>query len=217
MNISVKICGLSTPDSVDAAVAGGAQYVGFVFYPPSPRAVSVSQAKDLSLRLPDSISPVGVMVDPGDDEIDAIRAAVPNIMLQLHGKESPERVRQIRNRFGEGIIKAIAVETAEDVNGAAVYEDAADFLMFDTKAPKTAPGALPGGNGLSFDWKLMAHRAVQKPWFLSGGLSPDNLREAVRSSHAMAVDVSSGVEDKPGVKNLGLIHSFLETASQIKN
>lgn len=212
----MKICGVTTADAVAAAVAGGARYVGFVFYPRSPRAVSPEQARALAATLPDAVTPVAVTVDPDEPLLAAITNALPGATLQLHGKESPARAAAIKRRFGRPLIKAIAVADAADINRAAAYDDVADLLMFDAKAPVADQGALPGGNGVPFDWTVLKGRTWSKPWLLSGGLNRDNVGEAVRLSGARAVDVSSGVEDRPGRKNPALITAFLKTVKQLK-
>ena len=205
----VKICGLSTPEAVDAAVAHGASHVGFVFYPPSPRHVSPEQAGALIARLPETVVPVALVVDADDAAIAEILSKAPVRILQAHGKESPERVAAMRARFGLPVMKAVGIASVEDVARAHGYEDAADLLLLDAKAPKKG---LPGGNGLAFDWGLIANEVWSRPWFLAGGLRPDTVAEAIRISGASAVDVSSGVESAPGVKDIGLIAAFLGAA-----
>ncbi|MCF4166076.1 phosphoribosylanthranilate isomerase [Zavarzinia compransoris] len=205
----VKICGLSTPETVDAAVAHGASHVGFVFFPRSPRNVAPAVAGRLIARLPDSVTPVALMVDADDDTIAAILAEAPVRILQAHGRESPERVAAIRARFGLPVMKAVGIAETGDVARAHGYEAAADLLLLDAKAPKKG---LPGGNGLAFDWGLIAGERWSRPWFLAGGLRPDTVADAIRTSGASAVDVSSGVESAPGVKDIGLIAAFLSAA-----
>ncbi|MHA1567958.1 MAG: phosphoribosylanthranilate isomerase [Alphaproteobacteria bacterium] len=207
----VKICGLRNASALDAAIGGGAAFVGFVFYPPSPRHVTPNDAGALVARLPERVKSVAVMVDPDDALIGAVMAAGPVSMLQLHGKESPERTAAIRARFDVPIMKAIAVSSADDVAVAERYLAVADWLLFDAKPPKRA-GALPGGNRHAFDWTLMAGRTWSLPWMLSGGLDTDNVAEAVQISGAAAVDVSSGVEQSSGVKDPALIQRFLDAA-----
>ena len=211
MGVAAKICGLSTEDAVAAAVAGGAAYLGFVFYPPSPRAVTPQQAARLCAASPAGIARVGLFVDADDQTIQAALAAAALDILQFHGSEPPARVIEARLRFGRPIMKAVAIAGPEDVAGAARYEDAADRLLFDAKPPRR-PDALPGGNGLAFDWRLIAGRAWRLPWMLSGGLTAELLPDAVRVSGAVAVDVSSGVESRPGVKDAGKIRAFLAAA-----
>jgi phosphoribosylanthranilate isomerase len=212
MNVAAKICGLKSPEAVAAAVVGGASLVGFVFYAKSPRCVDPATVKRLAAQVPPSVRKVGLIVDESDDRIAAILAGCDLDLLQLHGAETPERVAEIRARFGKKVIKAIAVSEAADLDRAAAYEGVADYLMFDAKPPKSMVGALPGGNALSFDWTLLAGRRFRRPWFLAGGLTPDNLVEAVRISGAPMVDVSSGVEDRPGEKNVSKIKAFLDAS-----
>ena len=205
----VKICGLRTAAAVDASIEQGASHVGFVFYPASPRNISPAEAGRLIARLPDSVVPVALTVDADDATIAAILAEAPVRMLQAHGHESPARVAALRQRFGLPVMKAIGIAEAADVARAHDYEAVADLLLLDAKAPKKG---LPGGNGLAFDWGLIANEAWSRPWFLAGGLTPDNVAEAIRISGARAVDVSSGVEQAPGVKDIGLIAAFLAAA-----
>jgi phosphoribosylanthranilate isomerase len=211
MSVAAKICGLSSEAAVDAAVAGGAAYVGFVFYPPSPRAVSPARAGELCTATPASVRRVALFVDADDAVIETVLTAAPIDILQFHGVETPERVAEAKRRFGRRVMKAISVAGPEDVAAAARYEDVADLLLFDAKPPRRAD-ALPGGNGLVFDWRLIAGREWRLPWMLSGGLTAELLPEAVRISGARAVDVSSGVERRPGDKDPSKIRAFLEVA-----
>jgi phosphoribosylanthranilate isomerase len=211
MAIAVKICGLTSAAAVSAAVGGGATYVGFVFYPPSPRAVTPNNAAKLCALIPAGVPRIGLFVDAEDAVIAEALELVPLDLLQFHGHESAERVAQAKARFGLGIVKAVAVAGAGDVEAAAFYEEAADFLLFDAKPPR-GPGALPGGNGLAFNWELLAGRAWRRPWMLSGGLTAELLPEAVRTSGAAIVDVSSGVESRPGHKDPAKIRAFLAAA-----
>ena len=212
MTISAKICGLKTPEAVAAAVEGGAALVGFVFYGRSPRCVDPALVRQLAVRVPPSVQKVGLIVDESDDRIATILAGCDLDLLQLHGAEPPERVTEIRARFGKRVIKVIPVSEAADIARAALYEPVADYLMFDARPPKSMASALPGGNALSFDWTLLAGRQFKLPWLLAGGLTPDNLVEAVRISGAPMVDVSSGVEDRPGEKNISKIKAFLDAS-----
>ncbi|WP_027236310.1 phosphoribosylanthranilate isomerase [Leisingera caerulea] len=210
-DIRVKICGLSTPQDVAAAAAAGAAYAGFVFFPKSPRNVSIEQAAALAVEVPVGLCKVALTVNATDAELDAITAAVPLDMLQLHGKESPERVAEVRARYGLPVMKAVGIADASDLPQIAEYEQVADQLLIDAKPPKEAE--LPGGNGLAFDWRLLAGRKYwQKPWMLAGGLTPDNVAEAIRMTGARQVDVSSGVESAPGEKDAPLIESFTSAA-----
>jgi phosphoribosylanthranilate isomerase len=208
MRVAAKICGLNEPAAVAAAVAGGARYLGLVFYPPSPRSLSPDAAAELVARVPADVAKVAVVVDADDELLEAIARAVAPQIFQLHGTEPPRRVAEIGRRFGARTMKAIAVSDAEDLAVAEPYEQVADLLMFDAKAPRGA-GALPGGNGQAFDWRLLAGRTWRRPWVLSGGLDVENLRDAVTVSGARTVDVSTGVEDAPGRKNPDKIRAFL--------
>ena len=211
MSVEVKICGLSTPEAVDAAVEADADYVGFVAYPPSPRHISTETLKALGKRVPELVVRVGLFVDP-DDALLAERVGTGVIdMLQLHGSETPQRVADIKKRTGKLVMKAIKVATAADVDqGIKRYGSLVDLLMFDTDG-----GALPGGNARSFDWRVLAGRDVPVPWMLAGGLTADNVAEAVRITDAPIVDVSSGVEATRGVKSIDKIRAFLKRAHRI--
>lgn len=214
--ICAKICGVSDRAAIDAAVAGGARYVGFVFFPKSPRHVTSGQAAELSALLPESVIPVALVVDPDDDLIAEIDTQAGVKMFQLHGNESPERVAEIRLRTGKQVMKAIKVSDAADFDAAAAYLDVADMLLFDAKPPPEMANALPGGNAISFDWTLLAGRDWPLPWMLSGGLDAENVAEAIRVSGASAVDVSSGVESVPGVKDAVRIADFLEAVKHAR-
>jgi phosphoribosylanthranilate isomerase len=209
--VAAKICGLTSEEAVTAAVDGGAAYIGFVFYPPSPRSVTPQAAAKLCAAVPAGVARVGLFVDADDKAIAAVLDLVPLDILQFHGCESGERVAQARSRFGLRVMKAVAIADVGDVSIAAKYEDAADFLLFDAKPPRR-PDALPGGNGLAFDWGLIAGRSWRHPWMLSGGLTAELLPEAVRISGATMVDVSSGVESRPGQKDPAKISAFLAAA-----
>jgi len=211
MSVAAKICGLSSEVAVNAAISGGAAYLGFVFYPPSPRVVTAEQAGRLCAAVPAGIKRVGLFVDADDDAIAAILAAAPLDILQFHGSETPARVAEARLRFGRKVMKAVPIAGADDVARAEGFEDAADLLLFDAKPPRR-PDALPGGNGLAFDWRLIAGRSWRRPWMLSGGLTAALLPEAVRISGAARVDVSSGVESRPGEKDPDKIRAFLAAA-----
>ncbi|MBY6082356.1 phosphoribosylanthranilate isomerase [Ruegeria arenilitoris] len=209
--ISVKICGLTAPEHVRAAVEAGARYIGFNFFPKSPRYAPIAQAAALASDVPVGVAKVALAVNFTDAQLDEIVAGVPLDMLQLHGAESPERVAEVKSRYGLPVIKAIGVAEAEDLAAIDLYSDVADQLLVDAKPPKNSE--LPGGNGLPFDWRLLAGRKYWRtPWMLSGGLNPDNVAEAIRMTGARQVDVASGVESAPGVKDPGLIRSFIEAA-----
>lgn len=214
MSIDVKICGVRTPDAIEAAVAGGARYVGFVFYPPSPRSLSPQLAGQLGRAVPTGVRAVGLLVDPDDALLEQVVGQVPLDLLQLHGHETPERVAEIRADFQIPVMKALPIAGPEDLRQVRDYEAVADRLLFDAKPPDNV-AALPGGNGLAFDWTLLAGRDWQRPWMLSGGLTLDNLAEAVAIAGARAVDVSSGVEDRPGAKSPEKIRAFLSRAKAL--
>ena len=209
-SVRVKICGLSTPEAVDAAVAAGAGYVGFVFFGRSPRNVTPARAAELAARVPAGVAKVGLVVDPDDAALDAILGAVPVDMVQLHGSETPARAAEIRARHGLPVMKAVGLRERADLRALDAWTGAADQVLVDAKP---APGAeLPGGNGLAFDWTLLADRRWFGPWMLAGGLDAGNVGEAVRRTRARQVDVSSGVESAPGVKDVARIAAFLGAA-----
>ncbi|MCA0271061.1 MAG: phosphoribosylanthranilate isomerase [Proteobacteria bacterium] len=210
MDIPVKICGLREAAHVEAAVEAGARYLGFNFFPWSPRFVSVSEAAVLTLLVPEGVAKVALTVDATDAELDRITSAAPFDMLQLHGSETPERVAEVRARYGLPVMKAIGIAGPEDVERIALYGKVADQLLVDAKAPKGA--TLPGGNGLPFDWRLIAKKYWPCPWMLAGGLTPENVAQAIRLTGARQVDVSSGVEAAPGVKDAALIRAFIAAA-----
>lgn len=206
--IQAKICGLTTPEAVRASLEAGAEYLGFTFFPPSPRAVRVSEAARLAEPARGRARIVALTVDPDDALIDEIRAGLAPDLIQLHGKETPARVREAGRRAAAAAIKALPVSDAADLDAARQYEGAADHLMFDARPPKGADR--PGGHGAAFDWALLMGRRFSRPWFLAGGLDPWNVAEAVRLSGAATVDVSSGVERGPGLKDPALIAAFLD-------
>jgi phosphoribosylanthranilate isomerase len=211
MAVAVKICGLNDPAATTAAVEGGARYLGFVFYPPSPRALSPERAADLAALAPGDRTLVGVFVDPDDALLERVLARVPLHALQLHGRETPERVRAIQARSGRIVIKALPVAEPADLAAVPGHAEVADMILFDARAPKE-PGRLPGGNGLSFDWRLLQDLRLERPWLLSGGLSFENLEAAVTLCRPPAVDVSSGVERRPGQKDPDKVRQFLDLA-----
>ncbi len=215
MPVEVKICGLKTAETLDAAVTGGAHFVGFVFFAPSPRHLGAAEAAALAALVPAGISKVGLFVDAEEAAMDAVLAQVDLDMLQLHGTESPARVTAVRARTGLPVIKAVPLSGPGDLDAAKAYAGAADRLLFDAKPPAGATTGRPGGNALSFDWRLLAGRDFALPWILAGGLDAGNLARAVALSGAVAIDVSSGVEDAPGVKNPAKISAFLAAAAEL--
>lgn len=208
--VSVKICGLSRPEHVTAAAQAGAAYIGLVFFEKSPRNISLEAARALALEAPIGLAKVALVVNADDAFLDALTQAVPLDMLQLHGAEPPERVAQIKARYGLPVMKAVGVADADDLAHLDTYARVADQILVDAKPPKGAD--LPGGNGLAFDWRLIAGRRWPTPWMLAGGLTPDNVAEAIRLTGARQVDVSSGVENAPGQKDTGLIRAFVAAA-----
>jgi phosphoribosylanthranilate isomerase len=210
-DIRVKICGLCRPEDVSAVAEAGASYGGFVFFPKSPRNVSIPQARSLALGAPVGLAKVALVVNADDAMLDAITAEVPLDMLQLHGSESPARVAEVKARYGLPVMKAVGVGGPEDLPAIDTYAAVADQLLIDAKPPKGAD--LPGGNGLAFDWQLLAGRKYWSvPWMLAGGLTPENAAEAARRTGARQLDVSSGVESAPGVKDAAQIAAFVAAA-----
>lgn len=210
MKTAVKICGMRSPAHVAAAAEAGARYVGFVFFARSPRHLAIADAADLALAVPDGVAKVALTVDATDAELDAITAAVPLDMLQLHGTESPDRVAAVKARYGLPVMKAVGVADRADLAALDLYQGVADQILVDAKPPRGA--ILPGGNGLAFDWTLLLGRVWRRPWMLAGGLTPDTVALAIRSTNARQVDVSSGVESAPGVKDVDLIRRFVAAA-----
>lgn len=210
MSLEVKICGLSTSEAVAAAVGAGADYVGFVFFPPSPRCVTLELAAELAATVPEGVVKVGLSVDADDEALAAILKEVPLDLLQLHGRESPDRVRHVQARFGLPVMKAVPIASEADVLAARAWDGVADRLLFDARPPKDS--VLPGGNAKVFDWTLLAGHEWRSPWMLAGGLDVDNIAAALAITHAPAIDVSSGVEDAPGVKSIAKIRTLLERA-----
>nr|WP_213396427.1 phosphoribosylanthranilate isomerase [Yoonia sp.] len=202
----VKICGLRDAAMLDAAVQAGAAYVGLVFFEKSPRNVTLAQAAALAAMVPAGVAKVALVVDADDAQLDALLAQVPVDILQLHGAETPARVTAVKARYGLPVMKAVGVAGPDDLAALDIYAQVADQLLVDAKPPKGAD--LPGGNGLSFDWRLIAGRRWPVPWMLAGGLTPANVAQAVALTGAGQVDVSSGVESAPGVKDAALIAAF---------
>ncbi len=210
-DISVKICGLGRAAEVDACVQAGARYVGFVFFPKSPRHLELPQAAELAAHVPVGLCKVALTVDADDAMLDALTTVVPLDMLQLHGRESPARVAEVKARYGLPVMKALGVADRDDLARIDAFAGVADQLLIDAKPPGGAD--LPGGNGLAFDWMLLAGRVWRTPWMLAGGLTPLNVAEAIRRTGARQVDVSSGVESAPGVKDPQLIAELVRAAT----
>jgi phosphoribosylanthranilate isomerase len=208
--VSVKICGISTVDDVRACAGAGANYMGLVFFEKSPRNITIPAARDLALAAPMGLAKVALVVNPSDAELDAIAGTVPLDMIQLHGRETPERVAEVKARYGLPVMKAVGIADANDLPKLESYFGVADQILVDAKPPKG--GELPGGNGLSFDWRLIAGRRWPCPWMLAGGLTPENVAEAVKMTGTKQVDVSSGIEDAPGQKNAELIQKFVQSS-----
>lgn len=207
---SAKICGLSDPHSLTTAIEAGARFTGFVFFPKSPRNVTVEQAAQLAHLVPGGVARVGLFVNPGDAELRAVLDRVPLDMVQLHGSETPSRVAEVKALTGLPVMKAVGISGPSDLDALWDFGLVADMLLVDAKPALDAD--LPGGNGLAFDWRLLVGRRWLKPWMLAGGLTPDNVAEAIRLTGASAVDVSSGVESAPGVKDPALIRAFVAAA-----
>jgi phosphoribosylanthranilate isomerase len=212
MPVDVKICGLKTPETVMAALDAGADLVGFVFYPKSPRNVAPEEARSLAEIARGRATIVALIVDAKDDLIDEIAREVDPDFFQAHGHESPERVAEISARTGRQVIKAIKIETEADLAQAKPYAHAAALILYDAKAPDTLIGALPGGNGIAFDWRLLGAGTAASSFILSGGLDPGNVARAIEVTGASIVDVSSGVEKSPGIKDIDLIREFIAAA-----
>jgi phosphoribosylanthranilate isomerase len=215
VSIAIKICGLTSEKAVKTTVDAGAGYAGFVYFPTSPRHITLDKAAKLKALLPETVKSVLVVVDPDDALLANIHARVKPDYIQLHGKETKERVQAVRKACPQSkIIKAVKVRNSDDVASAMAFTDVADALLFDAKPPEL-PGMLPGGNGLSFDWALLKNREFSLPWFLSGGLHAKNVVEAIKESGAPMVDISSGVESAPGVKDPALIKAFIKKVQAI--
>lgn len=203
----VKICGLSTPETLTAAIECGADFVGLVFYPPSPRHIEPEVAQYLASFIPENVKIVGLFVDPTDELLDTAFYHVPNLMIQLHGNETIDRVKEIKEKYKAKIIKSISIETRTDLQKADDYQNIADWILFDAKGEK-----LPGGNGIAFDWSILEGYTRHTPFLLAGGLTPENVAEAIETVKPDAVDVSSGVESAPGMKDSDKIRSFILTS-----
>ena len=210
--VDIKICGLSTLESIDAAIDAGAALVGFVFYPLSPRHVSLQQAKQLADHARGRAKIVALIVDADDAALQEIKDAVAPDLYQAHGSETPERVLEIGALTGKPVIKAIKIGGVADISQSADYAGKVSLILYDAKAPETLVNALPGGNGIAFDWNLLGSSRQSEGFILSGGLNPENVAKAIRVTGAPIVDVSSGVESAPGKKDLSLIRKFIEAA-----
>ena len=209
-HVKVKICGLTDPADIPAAILAGASYVGFVFFPPSPRHLCLELAAEMAHAVPEGIAKVALTVDADDAMLDELTAAVPLDMLQLHGNESPARVSAVKQRYGLPVMKAIGISSETDLTQIDFYSKVADQLLIDAKPPKGA--SRPGGNAVAFDWSLIAGRKWTVPWMLAGGLTPNNVAEAIRQTGASQIDVSSGVERVPGVKDADLMRLIVDNA-----
>jgi phosphoribosylanthranilate isomerase len=207
MDLTVKICGLRTPETLHAAIEAGADWVGFVFFPKSPRHISLDEAKALAPLVAGRAKKVALLVDPSDGLMADVIAALQPDFLQLHGHETPERVSEIRQRFGVPLIKAVGIADQDDLTRAGAYESLVDWMLYDAKPPKQA--VLPGGNGVSFDWTLLKEAGKQHHFMLSGGLDAGNVANALAITGAAGVDVSSGVESAPGIKDPERIKAFM--------
>ncbi|MAQ55885.1 MAG: phosphoribosylanthranilate isomerase [Rhodospirillales bacterium] len=210
MSVLAKICGITDESAMRAAVINGANFVGLVFYPPSPRSLDAMSASRLVSLVPPSITKVGLFVNPINNQLNSVLNDVSLDLIQLHGEETPERCNEIRKIFGLPVMKVIKVSNIYDIEGVSDYYEAVDWLMFDAKAPDSMDNALPGGNALKFDWNLLAGRNWSLPWMLAGGLNAENVGTAVAESGAMIVDVSSGVESSPGEKDPLEIERFMQ-------
>ena len=215
MTVTAKICGLNELSAIEAAVAGGASHVGLNFYPPSPRAVTIDEARRLVQSIPATVCTVGLFVDADDALIDSAVEAAALDMLQFHGSETPDRVAALKLRTGCTVMKVISVAETADLVRAERYCEVADWLLFDAKPPEDIENPLPGGNARSFDWQLLAGRHWPIPWMLAGGLNSANVGKAVALTGAAVVDCSSGVEDRPGSKNLDKIAEFLAVVAEL--
>jgi len=212
MKVRAKLCGLTTQDDIDAAATAGAAYIGLVFFEKSPRNVAIETARSLALHAPVGLAKVALVVNADDAALDCITASVPLDMLQLHGVESPERVAAVKARYGLPVMKALGIASGDDVARAQLYAGVADQLLLDAKPAEG--DALPGGHGLSFDWRLLEGESWSVPWMLAGGLTPDNVAEAVHCCAARQVDVSSGIETAPGQKSAELMAKFVSEANR---
>ena len=211
-NTRAKICGLSRHDDLAAAIEAGATYIGFNFFPRSPRYVTPESARALAIEVPPGVAKVALVVDANDVELDAILETTPIDMLQFHGSETPEYIARMRGRYGLPVMKALGIAHSDDLPAIDAFAPVCDQLLIDAKPPKDA--VLPGGNGVTFDWRLIASRRWSCPWMLAGGLTPDNVGQAIALTGAAQVDVSSGVESAPGIKDPDLMRAFISAATR---
>ena len=209
--LTVKICGMNSQTAIDTAIASGVDYLGFVFFPPSPRSLTPEFASSLMEERSDDFKVVAVVVNPSDKLLEEITNHLAPDIFQLHGSETAEDITNIKQKFNTKIIKAIKISKLEDFEEASKFDKVADFMLFDAAAPENTPHSLPGGNGISFNWNWLSDASLETPWFLSGGLNISNINEAIKITGATAVDVSSGVEDKAGIKNNKKIIEFMKT------
>lgn len=209
-DIRVKICGLTDPADIPAAILAGADYLGFVFFPKSPRHIGIGTAALMAASVPGDVAKVALTVDADDATLDLLTSSVPLDFLQLHGSESPARVTEVKARYGLPVMKAVGVSAAEDLSQIDFYAKVADQILVDAKPPRGADR--PGGNAQPFDWSLVAGRRWPVPWMLAGGLEPGNVAEAVRQTGARQLDVSSGVESAPGEKDADMMRAFIDNA-----
>lgn len=209
----VKICGITSVDAAQTAIDAGARFLGFIFYKDSPRYCEPEVVAEILSDIPERVSTVGVFVDDTNDYIKEVISEAPLDMIQLHGNESPERVREIRHEFSLPIIKVFRLESEADLTTVEDYIPTVDWLLFDTKP---SLGEMPGGNGRLFDWKILNDKEYQKPWMLSGGLNADNIAAAIDALNPRVLDVSSGVEKSPGVKDADKIRAFLANATRTR-
>jgi phosphoribosylanthranilate isomerase len=216
MTVAVKICGIKTEAALKAALQGGADYVGLVFHEKSPRNLALDAARKLADEARGRAKVVALLVDPDDARVSEVVAAVAPDLIQLHGNESPERVAAVAKLSGLPVMKAVKVDQPTDAQAALAYRGVADLVLFDAKAPEGRAGTLPGGNGIAFDWRALEGVRGKFPYMLAGGLTPENVAEAIRLTGATAVDVSSGVERSPGEKDIELIRRFLRAAKTAK-
>ncbi|MCI5061032.1 MAG: phosphoribosylanthranilate isomerase [Alphaproteobacteria bacterium] len=205
----IKICGLSEPKAITAAIEEGTDFVGFVFFSPSPRYVDIEKARYLCSYLPEHVTAVGLFVNPLDQDLEVVLNQVPLGMIQLHGDESSGRIEAVKERFNLPVIKALPIATKEDLSRASIYDGIADWLLFDAKGE-----TLPGGNGQNFDWSILKDYSGQSPWMLAGGLTPENVTQAIHQINPYGLDVSSGVESSSGVKDAQKIRSFIQAVKK---